>query len=105
MPPLTGSVTLWCLREGDPFTNRFRIETDYSNDIHELKSLIISSVLKDKTLVDIALYKVNKTEQDCQGFDFNFYEVLDPEDTIGKVFAGRHLSSKCVNILIGFCRK
>lgn len=104
MPPLTGSVTLWCLREGDPFTNRFRVETDYRHDIHELKSLIISSVLKDKTLVDITLYKVNMTEKEFEDFDFEEV-LLDPEDTIREVFPGRHLSSKCVNILIGFCRK
>lgn len=104
MPPLTGSVTLWCLREGDPFTNRFRIETDYSNDIHELKSLIISSVLKDKTLVDITLYKVNMTEKEFEDFDFEEV-LLDPEDTIREVFPGDRLSSNCVHIQIKFLGK
>lgn len=74
--------------------------------INELKGLIISSVLKDKSLVDIELYKVNKTKTELQ--DFELDEVPDLEDTIREVFARE---PKCVYpdqipwhiTLISFC--
>lgn len=57
--------------------------------INELKGLIISSVLKDKSLVDIELYKVNKTKTELQ--DFEHDEIPDLEDTIREVFAREYI--------------
>lgn len=57
--------------------------------INELKGLIISSVLKDKSLVGIELYKVNKTKTELQ--DFEHDEIPDLEDTIREVFAREYI--------------
>lgn len=73
--------------------------TDYAHDIDDLKRLIVSFVLKDQNVVDLELYKINKTEREFED-DHYVEECLDPEATIGEVFASDCPRPQCVHILV-----
>jgi hypothetical protein len=85
-----GDVELFCLLQGDPLEQSFKVIIPRGNDVHDLKRLIIAEcgdVLKGVAVRTLLLYRVSiADDSELRQLDIENNPPLFPRATIGTLF-------------------